>query len=409
MSRIEREGRAGEAAFDDAELDYLRALATRYGDVDAAVARIAEIRGELTLPKGSVHVFSDVHGESKKLRHVINNASGRLRPLVEALFGDRLAPEAIRELLSLVYYPQETLARVEIRLADAAARRAFVRTTVDRQLEIFRALGREHTLRGLWRVVPEAWRELVWELLLADAFGRPAAFVDAVHDALLAADKSFDLVRWLSRAIRNVSVDELVVAGDLGDRGPRLDKVVDYLMRQPSVAVTWGNHDVSWMGAALGHEALIATVVRISLRYGRIAQLEQGYGIPLAPLEELARRVYGEDPAERFAPKAAHLEDPRLVARMQKAIAVVQMKLEAEVAARNPSFQVDDRQLLRAIDPDAGTVRIEGRTHALLDRRLPTLDPAAPDALTPVTITRLPERKPGCIRQSLQPVRLFAR
>src|SRR6185436_4635717 len=138
------------------------------------------------------------------------------------------------------------------------------------------------------------------------------------------------------RAIRNVSIDELILAGDLGDRGPRVDKVIDYLMRQPNVALTWGNHDVSWMGACLGHEALIATVLRISLRYGQIAQLEEGYGISLASLEELARKTYGDDPAERFKSKAAHLEDPLLIARMQKAIAIIQFKLEAQLTARNP-------------------------------------------------------------------------
>lgn len=383
MDEKVRDTRRRRAAFSDTELDHLRALASRYPSIDAAAARAAELRSRLALPKGAIHVFSDVHGEIKKLRHVINNASGRLAPLVERLFRHRLDAEAKRNLLNLIYYPAETMERLGPAAAQEDEVAAFTRRILELQLEVFRELGKSRTLKDMWRVMPEAWQEILWELLLAAPIGRDVAFVDAIYASIAASRKGLELVRLMSRAIRNLSVDEIVVAGDLGDRGPRIDKVIDYLMRQPAVAIVWGNHDVSWMGACLGNEALIATVVRIALRYHQIAQLEEGYGIPLAPLEELARKVYGDDPAARFLPKEKHLEDPLLIARMQKAIAILQFKLEAQITRRNPHYGMEHRNLLRAVDPLHGTVILDGVTHDLLDTKFPTLDPARPDELTP--------------------------
>ncbi|HVF68258.1 MAG TPA: fructose-bisphosphatase class III, partial [Pyrinomonadaceae bacterium] len=189
-------------------------------------------------------------------------------------------------------------------------------------------------------------------------------------------------VRAASRLVRDLSVSEIVVAGDLGDRGPRLDRVIDYLLEQPRVSFAWGNHDASWMGACLGQSALVATVLRISLRYGRLAQLEEGYGVTVAPLERLAREVYADDPAELFKSKGSGLRDELLMARMQKAAAVMQFKLEGRTIRSRPEWELESRNLLHRIDLDAGTVEIDGRTHQLLDKHLPTLDPADPYALT---------------------------
>jgi fructose-1,6-bisphosphatase-3 len=172
------------------------------------------------------------------------------------------------------------------------------------------------------------------------------------------------------------------VAGDFGDRGPRIDRVIETVMHQRNVVITWGNHDASWLGACLGSEALIATVLRFSLRYRRLSQLEEGYGIPITPLERLARKVYENDPAECFAVKGKGLRDPAEMARMQKAIAIIQLKLEGQLLERNPQFRLAHRNLLRRIDPHAGTIELDGQTHPLLDTHLPTIDWANPNALS---------------------------
>jgi fructose-1,6-bisphosphatase-3 len=363
-------------------LPLLQALARRYPNADAVLAEIGYLESILTLPKGTVHVVSDVHGEHKKLKHIVNNASGSLRPLVERLFAGRAAPEEIRDLLALIYYPREAWAAHERR--PGFDRRALLHGTLAREVEIIRELSRGYTLRHAEKLFPPALAGLFRELVSARRMEERAAFLTASIEPFLRHGRDVDLLRAAAHVIRNLSVAEIVVAGDLGDRGPRLDRVIDFLMRQPNVTIVWGNHDASWMGACLGQEALIATVLRISLRYGRLAQLEEGFGISLAPVEQLARAVYGDDPAARFAVKSTAGRDPLLLARMQKAMVILQFKLEGQTSRRHPEYGLDHRQLLHRIDPAAGTVTIDGRVHPLLDTRFPTVDFAGdPYALTP--------------------------
>jgi fructose-1,6-bisphosphatase III len=365
------------------ELTLLQSLAARYPTADLALAEAAALRARLALPKGTTHVISDVHGEYKKLRHIINNASGSLRPLVESLFDGEMSAEEIRGLLAVIYYPHEAVEHLRHEMAAPALRQSWARTTLRRQFRIVRALAHDRRLSELRALFPAARRELFEELLFEPALGRGHAYVDEMVGVLAAHGRDFSAVRAASRLIRNLSVAEIVVAGDLGDRGPRLDRVIDYLSQQPRVSYAWGNHDVSWMGACLGHPALIATVLRVSLRYRRLSQLEEGYGVSVAPLERLAREVYGDDPAECFRVKGHGLRDDLLMARMQKAAAVLQFKLEGQTIARRPEWGMGHRSLLRRIDLSAGTVEIEGRTYPLRDAHLPTLDSSDPDALSP--------------------------
>ncbi len=356
----------------------LRALAVRFPNADAVLAEVSALRAGLSLPKGTVHVVSDVHGEYKKLRHIINNASGTLRPLVESLFTNRLTEDELRELLAVLYYPREAMEYLAARLSDAATRQTWVRRTLRLQFEIVRQLDGVYRRAHVVSLFPPAYAELFAELLHEPIKTRGQHYVDAMIDGLVAYGADLTAVRAASRLVRNLSVAELVVAGDLGDRGPRLDRVVDYLTEQPNVSITWGNHDVSWMGACLGHEALIATVVRISLRYRRLSQLEEGYGLIMAPLEKLVRTIYTDDPAERFRTRGTGLRDDLLMAQMQKAAAIIQFKLEGQVSRRHPEWEMEHRNLLHRINRAAGTVEIEGRIHPLRDTHFPTIDPANP-------------------------------
>ena len=206
--------------------------------------------------------------------------------------------------------------------------------------------------------------------------------MEAIVDALAHRGRLLHLIHLTGRVIRNLAIDELVMAGDCWDRGPRGDRVVDYLMQQPNVALTWGNHDAAWLGAGLGHETLICQVLRISLRYRRLLQLEEGYGIPIAPLDLLARTVYANDPAANFAVKGAGTRDALTMARMHKAAAVMQFKLEGQLIARHPEWELERRRLLHRIDQAAGTVEVDGVIYPLKDASLPTMDPADPYALS---------------------------
>ncbi len=298
--------------FNSEEFTLLRALAVRFPTVDTALAELSALRAGLCLPKGAVHVVSDVHGEYKKLRHIINNASGTLRPLVESLFANRLTEEELRDLLAVLYYPREAMEYVTARLRDVATRQAWVRRTLRLQFEIVRQLTGNYRHRHVVSLFPQAYEELFEELLHEPCNSRGPEYVDAMIDGLVAEGRD------------------------------------------------------------------IATAVRISLRYRRLSQLEEGYGLIMSPLEKLARTVYADDPAERFKTRGTGLRDDLLMAQMQKAAAIIQFKLEGQLSRRHPEWEMEHRNLLHRIDHAAGTVEIEGKVHQLRDTHFPTIDPAVP-------------------------------
>jgi len=360
----------------DDRLNLLRALAARYPTTDAVIAEAAGLCAKLELPRGVVHVISDVHGEDAKLRHVINNASGALRTLVEQTVSGRLSPDEAAEFLAVLYYPREAIAKLAPRIIASGKREEWIFRTLTLQFDIIRAIRKTYRRDHFEKLVPSEHRELFTELVS----GQRTAFPRAIVAKLASFDRDWSAVRAAARLVRNLASEELLVAGDLGDRGPRIDRVIDTLMRQPRVGLLWGNHDAIWLGAHLGHEACFLSVLRFSARYRRAAQLEEGYGILTTPLEKLVRNVYADDPAERFTPKGEGLRDQLTVARMQKAVAIMQFKAEGQVIARHPEWELDHRRLLHRIDVKAGTVEIDGVVHRLSDTRLPTIDPADPYA-----------------------------
>ena len=364
----------------ETELAPLRALARQFKDADAATAEIARLTGELALPKGSIHIVSDVHGEDVKLRHVINNASGTLRPLVERVFADR-PPAERQELLTLLFYPAEAL-KQRLDGASPEAKGEFVLRVIGDLLGVLRTLASTTSIQRVTRLFPAEYAELLREMLHESFAARGPAYVGAIAGPLIAQAREANFIRLLVRVVRNLTVSEVIVAGDLVDRGPRADRVIEYLRHQPNVSITWGNHDVAWMGAALGHDALIAHVLRISTRYRRLSQLEEGYGLTMQPLEHLVRAVYADDPASGFSPKGTGLRETLTMARMQKAAAVLQYKLEGQMIGRHPDWNLDHRRLLRTLDLERGAISVDGREYPLRDKHFPTVDPKNPEALS---------------------------
>jgi fructose-1,6-bisphosphatase-3 len=398
------------SALSEETLTALRPLARQFPNLDSALAEIAGLTGELSLPTGTIHVISDIHGDDMKLRHVINNVSGMLRPLVKRLFSSRMNHVELQDFLSLLFYPRETLQQLEPRLQDPEARQAFCRRTLADLFYIINVLARRYTVRHALEAFPAEYRELFAELLREVGGERGPRYYDALIDPLVRHYRALYVLRLTVRVVRHLAIDELVIGGDCWDRGPRGDRVVDYLMRQPRLAFVWGNHDVAWLGACLGCGALVAHVVRISLRYRRLEQLEEGYAIPLEPLEQLARNVYTNDPARCFVPKGPESagRPTVLLARMQKAAAIMQFKLEGQMIARNPHWQLDNRRLLHTINPTDGTIFIDGKTHALRDRFFPTLDPKDPYALSKEEMDCLVElRRSFMLSEKLQKHQAF--
>ena len=364
------------------ELTLLRALAAKFPNIDAALAEIARLSAVLTLPKGTVHVISDIHGEDKKLRHVINNASGTLRPLVERLFRDRMDAREFQEFLTLVFYPAEVTRRLEQTMTNVEELRQYARKALQNQFEVVRVLAARYSMKRAKQVFPHDYVDLFTEMLHEPTTEKRNEFVNAIVDEMLLRGRALHLIHITGRLIRNLAIYELIIGGDCWDRGPRGDRVVDYLRDQPQVSFIWGNHDIAWLGANLGQDPLICSVLRVSLRYRRLGQLDEGYSIPLTPLEHLARTVYADDPAAHFMPKASGMRPMSIVARMQKAIAIMQFKLEGQMIARNPEWSLNHRRLLHTIDHKEGTIEIDGVRYPLRDTSLPTVDPADPYKLS---------------------------
>ena len=365
------------------ELTLLRALAREFPNIDSALAEIARLSAVTTLPKGTVHVISDIHGEDKKLRHVINNASGTLRPLVEHLFEGKMEPQEFQEFLTLTFYPAEVTLRLEQTLTDPQELRIYALRTLKHQFELVRVLASRYSLKRTMQVFPPEYADLFSEMLHEPTNERGPEFFEAIVDELLRRGRALHLVHITGRLIRNLAIYELIIGGDCWDRGRSGDRVVDYLKDQPNVSFIWGNHDMAWIGAGLGCEALICNVLRVSLRYRCLRQLDEGYSIPLTPLEHLIRTIYTDDPATYFQPKADGMRENLIVARMQKAAAIMQFKLEGQMIERHPEWQLDHRRLLHKIDHEQGTIEIDGVTYALRDTLLPTINPADPYKLTP--------------------------
>jgi fructose-1,6-bisphosphatase III len=364
-------------------LTILRPLAERFPNIDSAMAEIARLSAIRTLPKCAIHVISDIHGEDQKLRHVINNASGSLRPLVEKMFGDKMKPDKFRDFLTLIFYPPEVIKELKKKQFNDADLRAFATTTLRNLFELVRVLVGGYSLKRAIKMFPGEYRELFLELMHEPTTARREEFLSNIVDQLAGRDRIWNLIHVTGRLVRNLAIYELIIGGDCWDRGPRGDRVVDYLRQQPNVSFVWGNHDVLWLGACLGHPALICCVLRVSLRYRRITQIDEGYSIPLTALEHLAQTVYGDDPAERFMPKTTGERSDELVARMQKAVAVMQFKLEGQMLENHPEWDLEPRRVLHRINHGDGTIELDGVRYPLRDTRFPTIDPDHPYQLSP--------------------------
>ena len=281
--------------------------------------------------------------------------------------------------LAIQYYPREAIVRFAKEIVESGRRVEWVQETLILQFEVVRALRQTYRRDIFEKLIPADLRELFLEL----GSGLRPGYIKEMIAGLAKHDKDWGAVRAASRLIRNLTIAELLVAGDLGDRGPRIDKVIDILIRQPRVRILWGNHDMIWIGAMLGHEACLLTTMRFSARYRRAAQLEEGYGILTTPLEKLVRAKYADDPATRFVPKGWGHRDEITLARMQKALAIMQFKAEGKMLERHPEWGLEHRRLLHRIDLKKGTVNIGGKEHELLDKNLPTINPDDPYAYSP--------------------------
>ena len=369
--------------YSDEHLRYLRLLSQKYHTVAAAASEIIRIEALLRLPKGTEHFMSDLHGEHEAFVHILNSASGVIREKIDTVLGPDVPAEERAELATLVYYPNQKLPELKARQPDL---HAWYRLTLLRLIDLCRFVSSKHTRDHVRRCLPQNCGYILDELLHAHFEDHDKdQYYGEIIESILRYDRADAYIVRFCEVIKRLAVDRLHIVGDLFDRGPRPDRILDSLMAHHQVDIQWGNHDVVWMGAAAGSPLCIMTVLKTTLAYNNLDTLEGGYGISLRQLERFAQSTYADSDVSRWIPHA----DPRTAAgdlnaaaRMHKAVTVMMLKLEAQVIARNPDFDLQGRDFLNHIDFAAGTVDYHGTVYPLLDCDFPIVDPAAPTTLT---------------------------
>ena len=371
------------------ERKYLLELSKRYPTRSAVESEIIKLSAILNLPKGTEHFLSDIHGEHEAFLHIRRNASGAIRRKVDILFGSSMTEDERAELSTLVYYPEEKL--TELREAGITTEEWYV-TTIGRMIEVCRAVSAKYTRSRVQSRLQKAaggYDHIIDELMSTDNEEKHKAnYYGNIIKTIIRLDSADRFISAVASGIKNLVVEHLHIVGDIFDRGPRADIIMDELEREESLDIQWGNHDILWMSAACGSRTAIATVINNSMTYKNLDVIEIGYGISLRPLALFASEVYKDSDVSIFMPKgnfggdAFGGDDDLLIAKMHKAISIIQHKLEGQVIGRHPEFHMEDRLLLDKIDIDRGTVRIGNQDYALRDNDFPTLDLKNPYKLT---------------------------
>jgi len=364
------------------QMRYLRLLAKKYPTVAAAASEIIRIEALLRLPKGTEHFMSDLHGENEAFIHILNSASGVIREKIDKLFSLDLPARERADLATLIYYPAQKLPELKERQEDL---HWWYRVTLYRLIDLCRQVSSKHTRDHVRKYLPPSCAHILDELLHAhfEDHDKELYYGEIVESIIRNHRADAYIVRFCE-IIKRLAVDQLHIVGDLFDRGPRPDRILDTLIDYHDVDFQWGNHDVVWMGAAAGSPICVLTVLKTTLAYNNLDTLETGYGISLRTLERMAEHVYEHSDVTLFRPKDESRGGKNwpAAARMHKAVAIMMFKLEAQVIARNPDFLMDGRDYLNQIDYAAGTVQCGGKTYPLRDRDFPTVDPACPSRLT---------------------------
>ena len=367
---------------------YLMELAKQYPTRGAVAAEIIRLNGLLNLPKGTEHFLSDIHGEWEAFSHIRRNASGVIRNKVRQLFEGELNEGERAQLSSLIYYPEEKLDEARAREENISA---WYTVTIDRLLKVCRLVGSKYTREVVREHLRQGAGEFVYileELLIDGDDVMKSQYCDSIVRTAVRIGAAEDLIKGLCETIKSLVIDHLHIVGDLFDRGPRADKILDELMRERSIDIQWGNHDALWMGAAAGSRVCIATVLNNSITYKNLDVIEIGYGISLRPLALFAEEMYGGSDISAYMPKGSSEgnffggTDDTLLAMMHKAISIIQFKLEGQTIKRNPAFLMDDRLILEQINKASGTVTIDGKEYKLRDCDFPTLSSDDPYRLT---------------------------
>lgn len=369
------------------DMRYLQLLSQSFPTVAEASTEIINLQAILNLPKGTEHFLADIHGEYEAFIHVLKNASGNIKRKVNELFGNTLRESEKRELCTLIYYPAQKLELVKHNETDIDD---WYHITLHQLVAVCRDVSSKYTRSKVRKSLPADFSYIIQELLHEHTEDHDkTAYVNVIVDTIISTGRADDFIIAIANVIQRWAIDSLHILGDIFDRGPGAHIIMDTMRKYHSWDMQWGNHDILWMGAAAGNDACICNVIRLSLRYGNLPTLEEGYGINLVPLATFAMETYKNDPCTEFIPKtsggASQLDEKtlRLTAQMHKAIAVIQFKVESQIIAKHPEWKMNDRCLFEHVDYQNGTIELQGKTYKMSSCSFPTINPAAPSELSP--------------------------
>ena len=364
----------------------LELLSQTFGTASAASSEIINLEAILNLPKGTEHFVADLHGEDAAFRHILKNASGNIKRKVREIYGNEMRDADIAQFCSLIYYPEQKLELIREEEEDLDD---FYNTTLHRLVKVLQSVSSKYTRSKVRKALPKEFAYIIEELLHETPGGESKQmYYNRIVETIISTGQADEFIIAICNVIQHLSIDRLHILGDIYDRGQGAHIIMDTLADYKGFDIQWGSHDALWMGAAAGNDSCIANVLRIALRYGNMDTLEEGYGINLVPLATFAMETYADDPCAVFQPKlepgsSADNERSRsLLAKMHKAITVIQFKLEGALIDRYPEWKMGGRKLLGAISEDRKQITIDGQTYPMRDSFLPTVDPADPYALT---------------------------
>ena len=364
---------------------HLQLLSKQYTNIEQVSEEIINLQAILNLPKGTELFLSDIHGEYGSFSHIINNGSGIIKNKIEHIFNNQLSLQERSALATLIYYPEEKLVLIKKEVKDL---NEWYRITLYRLIEVAREVSSKYTRSKVRKAMPKGFDYIIDELLHLQGCGPDKeTYYNQIINSIVELGRADEFIVAISNLIKRMAIDHLHILGDIFDRGPNAKLVVDKLMRFHSLDIELGNHDILWMGAACGNRACIANVIRICSRYDNINTLEEGYGINIRPLTTFALNTYNNDDCEKFLPKIYDYNkyfrsDEMYIAKLHKAISIIQFKLEGELIKAHPEYEMNNRLLLDKIDYKNQTVKIDGNYYKLNDTNFPTIDPKDPYKLT---------------------------
>ena len=367
------------------DMHYLNLLSHSYRNIAEASTEIINLESILNLPKGTEHFLADLHGESEAFQHIIKNASGNIKRKVNELFGNELREVEKKDLCTLIYYPEQKLEKVKSVEPDI---HDWYNITIHKLVKVCRDVSSKYTRSKVRKSLPADYSYIIEELLHEHSDdNNKADYVRVIVETIITTGRADDFIIAICKVIQRLAIDQLHILGDVYDRGAGAHIIMDEMAHYHCWDIQWGNHDILWMGAHAGNRACICNVLRLSLRYNNMATLEEGYGINLVPLATFAMEAYGDDPCDEFLPKLLAnntIDDKQrlLIARMHKAISIIQFKEETRIIARHPEWNMAKRDMLRNIDFRKGSCYIDGIEYEMKSNFFPTIDPNNPNKLS---------------------------